>query len=368
MPARVVLLGATGYTGRLTAEALIGRGVRPLLVGRSPALLEALASELGGDRVDVDVANVTDPTSVRRLLSEGDVLITTVGPFQRLGAPAVEAAIAQGAHYLDSTGEPGFVRRVFESWGPRAQGRSALLTAFGMDWVPGNLAGALALAEAGAEARRLAVGYFLTGSGFGMSGGTRASAAGILLEPHHRFSGGRLQPERGAARLREFDVDGRRRAGVSVGGSEAYTLPRLAPALESVDTYLGWFGALSRPFQVASLGASLLSRVPGGSTAAAAGAARLVRGSSGGPDRAARARNGAAVVAEAADGAGRVLATIRLEGVNAYEFTGNILAAGAAALIAGEARGSGALGPADAFGVERLTELCADAGLRRVGG
>ena len=81
-------------------------------------------------------------------------MLATVGPFARFGDPAAEAAIEAGASYLDSTGEPAFIRRVFERFGPRAERAAVgMVTAFGYDWVPGNLAGALALRDAGEGAR-----------------------------------------------------------------------------------------------------------------------------------------------------------------------------------------------------------------------
>ena len=55
---------------------------------------------------------------MRALVERGDVLVSTVGPFARWGEPAVQAAIATGAHYLDSTGEGSFIREVFERFGP----------------------------------------------------------------------------------------------------------------------------------------------------------------------------------------------------------------------------------------------------------
>jgi short subunit dehydrogenase-like uncharacterized protein len=182
MPGRIVLFGATGYTGRLTAEALVKRGAKPLLAGRSGGKLRDLAAELGGD-LETATADVADRPSVAALVDPDDVMLSTVGPFVRWGGPAIEAAIAAGAHYLDSTGEAQFIREVFESYGPRAaKSGSALLTAFGYDWVPGNLAGALALEGAGEAATHLDIGYFVTGAGLGgMSGGTRASAAGVML-------------------------------------------------------------------------------------------------------------------------------------------------------------------------------------------
>src|SRR6478672_5522455 len=114
MPGRIVLFGATGYTGELTARELAGRGERPVLAARNEARVRALAEELGGlDWAVADVACASGPGSVRALVEAGDVLLSTVGPFARWGAPAVEAAIDARAHYLDSTGEPPFIRAVF---------------------------------------------------------------------------------------------------------------------------------------------------------------------------------------------------------------------------------------------------------------
>ena len=91
MAARIVLLGATGHTGGRTAHALTARGARPVLAGRDPGRLEPLAARLGGDGgpLETAVADVTDTGSVRGLVGRGDVLVTTVGPFLRLGEPAV---------------------------------------------------------------------------------------------------------------------------------------------------------------------------------------------------------------------------------------------------------------------------------------
>src|SRR5438105_2169539 len=148
MTGRIIVFGATGYTGEMTARSLVARGAKPILAARSAQRLERLADELGG--LETRLADVSRPESVRALVQGRDVMVSTVGPFVRLGAPAIEAAIDAGAVYVDSSGEPAFIRRVFEEYGPRAQRTGAsLLTACGYDWVPGNLAGALALTEAG---------------------------------------------------------------------------------------------------------------------------------------------------------------------------------------------------------------------------
>jgi short subunit dehydrogenase-like uncharacterized protein len=368
MAGRIVLFGATGYTGGLVAEALVERGAKPVLAARSADRLETLAERLGG--LETRTADVSDPSSVRALVERGDVLVSTVGPFARWGQPALDAAVDAGALYLDSTGEPSFIRRVFEEYGPRAErAGTGLVTAFGYDWVPGNLAGALALRDAGPEAVGVAIGYFTSGgamSGSAMSGGTRASAAGVMLEPSFAWRGGRLVTERGGARGRSFVVDGSARKALSAGSSEHFALPRSYPALREVDVYLGWFGGASDAVRAFSAGASLVTRVPGVRGALSEVIGRAVRGSTGGPDAAARAGSGSMVVAEARDAGGRVLRSARVAGVNGYDFTAGMLAWGAHAVAAGRVRGTGALGPVEAFGLDALCDGCRSAGIERV--
>ncbi len=367
MAARVVLFGATGYTGRLTAEAMVERGMKPVLAARSQGKLDELAAELGGE-LETATADVGDPPSVAALVENGDVLVTTVGPFARWGQPAAAAATTVGAHYLDSTGEPVFVREVFERYGPAAeQAEIGMLTAMGYDWVPGNLAGALALERAGDLATRVDVGYFITGSG-SMSGGTRASLVGAITAPAFGFRDGRVQTERGAKRVRSFGVGSKELGAVSVGSSEHFTLPRLAPRLREVNAYLGWFGPASRAMQAMSAGTSVAMKLPGAEKLWSAACERLVQGSTGGPDEAARAKGGSHIVGIAYDSVGRALSEVHLTGVDSYTFTGRILAWAADRAAAGALKGTGALGPADGFGLGELVAGCAEAGISEEGG
>src|SRR5215212_7231113 len=181
---RIVLFGATGYTGQLLAERLVALGERPVLAGRDTDRLKRLSDRLGSDLETVR-ADVLRQNSVFALVEAGDVLVSTVGPFVKYGEAAVRAAIAAPATYIDSAGEPVFVRRVFEELGPPAgRAGAALLTAMGYDFVPGALAGALAIEEAGEEAVRVDVGYYALGGGpNAASGGTRASGVGAMLNP-----------------------------------------------------------------------------------------------------------------------------------------------------------------------------------------
>jgi short subunit dehydrogenase-like uncharacterized protein len=87
---------------------MIRRGLRPVLVGRRASSLARIAEVHDG--LDSHVVDATDPQGIEDLLMPGDVLVTTVGPFERVGFAVAAAAAAKGARYVDSTGEVGFVR------------------------------------------------------------------------------------------------------------------------------------------------------------------------------------------------------------------------------------------------------------------
>ncbi|WP_043726246.1 saccharopine dehydrogenase family protein [Nocardia asiatica] len=357
---KIVVFGATGYTGRLTAEALIARGAAPVLAARSATALGKLAADLGG--AETAVADVTDPGSVRALLARGDVLVTTVGPFLRYGGPALAAAVAAGAHYFDSTGEGPFIRSVFDHDDAARKAGIGLLTAFGFDFVPGNLAAGLALREA-PDAVRADIGYFIASPG--TSGGTRASMAGMLFERGFALRGGQIVPERTGSRIRAFDVAGRSRTGVSIPGSEHLALSRAYPRLREADVFLGLPPAAARGLQAGSLLTGAVARVQPVKRLAAGALERVVQGSTGGPGPEDRARTRSWAVTETFDDTGRVLASVTLTGVDPYDFTGAILAWGAQIALDGGLLGAGALGPVDAFGLDALTAGAADAGFTR---
>jgi short subunit dehydrogenase-like uncharacterized protein len=352
---RIIIFGATGFTGRQVAERLAVQGAEPVLAGRSEGPLRELAERLG---VEWRQADALRRNSVFALLEKGDVLVSTVGPFVKWGEPAVRAAIAAGGTYIDSTGEPAFVRRVFEEFGPpAARAGAALLPAMGYDFVPGALAAALALEEAGPDAVRVDVGYYA----FGMrpSAGTRASTVGIVLDDGHAYRDGAVRLVRNAERVRSFSVRGKDREAISIGGSEHLTLPASYPRLREINTYLGWFGSLARPLQAASLAGSVALRVPGARALAQAAGERLA-GMGGEPESGSGV---SAIAAEAFDEHGRELAQVELSGPEPYALTADLMAWAARR----EVNGTGALGPVQAFGLEALEEGARQAGLTRVG-
>ncbi|GAA4809647.1 saccharopine dehydrogenase family protein [Nocardioides caeni] len=359
---RIIVFGATGYTGELVTRSLVRSGAAPLLVARSRDRVAALAEELGG--LDIAVADAGDASALAAVVGRNDVLVSTVGPFLKYGEAAVRVAAECGATYFDSTGEGPFIREVFERWGPVAAANGgALLSAFGFDFVPGSLVGALALEEAGPAATAVDVAYFV--KDVGTSGGTRASIGGMMVEDAFALTGGTISAERAGRRIEQFDVHGRSLTGVSIPGAEHLALPASYPQLQDVGVFLGAPPAVARAMSVAGV-ASWPARRFGPAKALVGGAVGLVvKGSTGGPSAEQRARGRSFAVGIARDAAGRELSSVTLDGADPYDFTADILSWGARTAQEDGLDGVGGLGPVGAFGLERLTVGCAEAGFRR---
>ena len=359
-PSRVVVLGASGYTGRLLAHALVARGIKPVLAGRSPEKIKALAAELGG--LETAGADVTKAGSLAALVGKGDVLATTVGPFSRYGQAALEAAISAGAHYVDSTGEAAFVRSVFAEAGPRAAASgSALFTAFGYDFVPGNLAAALALRQAGSAATRVSTAYFLDGNAK-MSSGTAATAAGGLGEPAHLMVKGRLVLLPTGRKLKTFSDRGAHRPGVLFGSTESLALARSYPQLTHIANYLGWLGKASFAAVPLSYATGAL-RLPVLRDLVKRRAQQAASVTGKGPSENSRRGQRSVAIAVASDSSGKQLASVRVEGPDGYGLTGQLMAWAADELAHGRVTSVGALGPVDGFGLDRLVAGCRSLGL-----
>jgi len=314
------------------------------------------------------------------------VVLSTVGPFLQLGIATITAAAHAGAHYLDSTGEGPFVRRAVERLDAIATARGAtIVPAFGYDYVPGNLAGALALTQAGELARRIEVGYFLTRAGQGdelryrstlrdvftlSTGGTRATVVGGAADDAFAYrrprpgAPGVLIDERAAKRVRTFQYAGVRRSGMSVGTSEHLGLPEAFPHLDSVDVYLGWLGRATRPTQIiAALNAPLLRWSK--ARAAITRLSQRLPGSDREPDSDGRSL----IIAVARDASGARLTTTALTGPDPYELTASLMAWGATRLATPDAPLTpGVHGPVAALGLDALTHGAAESGLHEVAG
>ncbi|WP_063001683.1 saccharopine dehydrogenase family protein [Nocardia mikamii] len=365
MSGRIVLLGATGYTGGLVLDALRRRGTKPVVAGRNRTAVARLAADHGD--LEYALADVTDAASVAALVGPGDVLITTVGPFERFGPAVARAAAESGAHYLDTTGEVGFVLDLRRQLHDHArESGSVMLPAFGYDYVPGILAGTLAAQQAGPEARSVDIGYFATGPLWrGLSQGTRTTMRDGLTLPSPRWYRGRLIEERTAARVRDFTVRGRRRTAFLVSGSEVLLLPAAFPDLDTVTVYNGWFPSLSRAIRVMSASSAVATRTALGRKLIDIGTRPMI-GPAGGPDATERARTRSHVVAVASTASSGPRAEVHVEGPSSYTLTGELIAWAAGQLATRPARTAGVVGPVEAFGLDTLRSGCAELGLTQV--
>jgi short subunit dehydrogenase-like uncharacterized protein len=361
MADRIVVFGATGYTGELIASRLAAQGARPVLAGRSESRLAELAERLGG--LEWVRADALRQNTVFDLVGPDDVLVSTVGPFSKWGLPAARAAVAAGCTYIDTSGEPEFLRRLFEELDEPARGSGArLIPSLAFEFAAGTLAGALALDEAGEEAVRVDVGYYALGAGpTSLSAGTRESLVSVTLGDHFAFRDGRIVTARAAERVRSFSARDKDREAVSIGGVEHFALPEAYRSLREVNVYLGGLGPLSRALQAGSLVGSVVQRMPLARPTMRFWGERAVS-LVGGPQAGTTPAMESWIAAEALDASGSVVAAVSLAGADAYDFTASLVAWAAQRAV----EGAGVTGPVTAFGLDALERGAADAGLARV--
>ena len=183
---RIGVLGATGYTGRLVADELAARGLPHRLGARNPERLGAMKH---GGEAEPFVVDTNDSSRLAAFCDGVDAVISTVGPFVDLGMPVVEAAVDAGLPYVDSTGEHVFMSDVYDRF---AGAPTPVVPACGFDYLPGDLAAAVAAAQLGGPPQDIVIAYQVSGAR--PTRGTARSAIGIVghsrLSPRYLSIGG----------------------------------------------------------------------------------------------------------------------------------------------------------------------------------
>lgn len=198
--ADLILLGATGFVGRLTAGYLADHapaGLRIGLAGRSRRRLAEVKEHLGpaAQSWSLVVADSTDPADAQSLARKAGVIATTVGPYRRLGLPLAQACAAAGTDYADLTGEVLFIRDTIDSCHQTAVGTGArIVHSCGFDSVPSDLGVLLTyLAAAADDAGDLEdTTLVMVAMRGGISGGTLASGLGQLDDMRARATSRRI--------------------------------------------------------------------------------------------------------------------------------------------------------------------------------
>ncbi|MCW0214662.1 MAG: saccharopine dehydrogenase NADP-binding domain-containing protein [Pseudonocardia sp.] len=126
----VVVYGVSGYTGRLICEYLRELNVPFVAAGRDAKKVQAALDRIPGlDTVEHDVVEVNhDVEALTELFGGAKVVLNTVGPFIKYGPEAVEAALAAGCHYTDTTGEQDWTLHAKNTWGEAFAEQGLLLS------------------------------------------------------------------------------------------------------------------------------------------------------------------------------------------------------------------------------------------------
>ncbi|MEZ5073874.1 MAG: saccharopine dehydrogenase NADP-binding domain-containing protein [Solirubrobacterales bacterium] len=233
----VVVLGATGVTGRRVAGYLAERaredGFAWAAAARDPAKLERVMAGVGAGGCPAIAADTGDERSLRALAARTRAVVNLVGPYTRHARPVVEACIGNGTHYLDLTGEIPFVRTVIRDFDAAARAAGvAVVQVCGFEALPPDLA-VLAATEAARRSwdedlvavdleARVKPPPGLPRPTDGVSGGTSQSMVAVTADPDSAVAAdpaALVDDAARAARVREaspIDTGVRRGAGGSV--------------------------------------------------------------------------------------------------------------------------------------------------------
>jgi short subunit dehydrogenase-like uncharacterized protein len=349
--ADIVLFGATGFTGRLTANALARRNADFAIAGRNPTKLERLAQATGNP--DIRIAHAGDDSSLVRALKDARVLITCVGPFVELGITAARAAIEAGVHYIDSCGEAVFINRLIEEFdAPARAANIAMAPALGFDEVPADVGVTLACEDMNLPS---VVVTFATPTT--PSSGTLRSALQMLTGGGWRIVNGELAQLHTADRERWAPMPPP--LGVRRSISAPMAIGRLAPLhieFESLDVFVTT-GTVQRPALKAGLPVlrSGLATPPVRELLW-----RIVDRWPEGPRGKSR-RAWWTVLVEAQSG--NHFRNVVVTGRDVYGLTAELLATGALVMSDEKYSWSGVLSPVDATGFETLHKELVDNGV-----
>jgi len=332
---RLLIYGATGYTGELIAREAVRRGLNPVLAGRSGSVA-TLADALGCEH---RTASLDDPAALDRLLQGAGVVLHCAGPFSATAAPMVAACLRQRSHYLDITGEIDVLEAVHARDAAAQQSGVVLCPATGFDVVPTDCVASRLKREL-PDATFLSLGFASKGR---PSRGTLKTSIENLARGGRIRSAGRITAVAHAFRERDIDFGEGVRSAVTIPWGDVSTA-YWTTGIENIECYiampadsiaklkrLNTFGGLLKFGPVQGFMKRLATRGPAG------------------PDAAARAANTMLVWGEAqAPSGARVTARVRV--ANGYDVTVHAALAIAQHLLAGKPAAAGHRTPSQLMG------------------
>ncbi|MDO5663575.1 MAG: saccharopine dehydrogenase NADP-binding domain-containing protein, partial [Brachybacterium sp.] len=219
MTGTILIYGATGYTGELISREAARRGLAPILAGRSPEKVAALARRLSRETGTQLQHRTFDVEDAAAHLADTDVLLNCAGPFQRTAPAMVEACLGTGTHYVDITGEIGVLAHCHERDGRAREKGVVLLPGAGFDVVPTDSLAA-AVASHLPDATELDIAFDGVGTA---SIGTITTMVENLGAGGMIRRGGELQSVPLAYRTRQIPFPGRTGLGVTIPWGDVFT-------------------------------------------------------------------------------------------------------------------------------------------------
>ncbi len=235
-------MGASGFTGRLLAACLAERGTGFIAAGRDEGRLRAAVGHIDAV-VGIRTVDVRDEATLRHVLGEADVVVSSVGPFAEMGAATFVAAQSESTAYVDVAGEPSFVRWCFDR---RDRATAVAVPGCGLNGGIGDLLAHVAGSAVG-EPAELHVAYLVRGRGMAGSPAMRRSVAATLDQPPFAYVDGELvrEPTGQVRRPAWFPRPVGPRSSAGFHGLEPITVPFHLPSLRLVRTYLAVPGVLA---------------------------------------------------------------------------------------------------------------------------
>lgn len=319
---KLMIYGASGYTGRMAAEQAVAAGLPLVVAGRTVGPLAELAAKI---EAEYRVFSLEEDDGIDKALSDVSVLLNCAGPFMRTAAPLMRAAICNGVHYLDIAAELDSYRLAEDL---DAEAKSA-----GVMLMPGSggsvaMLGCLAghTAERVREPRKICVALHVSGA---MSRGSAISASeNLTIETLARKDGELVVM--GAGETRAFNFGTGAVPCFRVTLPDLITIGRTA-GIPDVDTYVHVSGTAFPQGDISTL--------PDG------------------PTEQERKANRYQAAAEVIGADGAVVRSV-LDTVNGYTFTPIAAAEASRRVLAGESR-AGFQTPAGLFG-NSFAETIAD--------
>jgi short subunit dehydrogenase-like uncharacterized protein len=334
--ARLVIYGATGYTGELIAREAVRRGLQPVLAGRNEATVAALAQELV---CEYRIAQLDDPGALDRALQGATVTMHCAGPFSATSAPMVAACLRQHSHYLDITGEIDVLEAAHARDADARRAGVVLCPATGFDVVPTDCVAARIKQEL-PDATYLALGFASTGR---PSRGTLKTSIENLSRGGRIRSAGRITPVAHAFRQRDIDFGAGTRTAVTIPWGDVSTA-YWTTGIGNIECYIAMPAASIAKLKRLNTFGALLRFGP-----MQALLKRMVTKGPAGPDTAARAANTMLVWGEAQAPSGdRVTARVRV--ANGYDVTVQASLAIAQHLLDGNPAAAGHRTPSQLMG------------------